>query len=171
MIKTSVKTQFVLKEGAIHYDKVKYFYDTSQKPKVLVDSIIVDSGDYPLTEIAPNILKYIRESGQPGFVLKKDGKLFYTTGSQLHRYQNCVDYIKSHRVHKCNEKDMMCRKLSSLPDAKGGCAKVRDKDAVIEDYDFITEGYEFFNIPQNSFIVLECNHWIPGYEANKSSKS
>ena len=171
MIKTSIKTQFVLREGAIHYSKVKYFYDTDQKPKVLIDSIIVSSGDCPLEETTPGILNYIRESGHPGFVLKKDGKLFYTTGSQLRKYQNGVDCVKNYHIHKCNEKDMICRRLSARPDTEGGCAKIRDKDARIEDYDFITEGYEFFNVPQSSFIVTECTHWVPNYGANKPSKS
>ena len=167
MVTTSIKIQFVLKEGAIRYERIKNFYEeTDDKPKVLLDSIVMNFKDYPLTEIEKSALKILRDSGHPGFVLKENGKLFYSIDRHLQKYKRQIDAMKGQRPHKCNDRDMMCRRLSSLPDAAGGCAKVRDKGAVIEDYDFITKGYEFFNVPQSSFIVLECDHWTPIYGVN-----
>lgn len=173
MVTTSIKTQFVLKEGAISYRKIKEFFEPASAPSypnVLVDSIIVESEDYPLQEVLPETLRVLRDSGQPGFVLKKDGKLLYATHPHLRRYQSKLDCIKGDRTHKCNDKYMMCQRLSALPDAKGGCAKIRDKYYFIEDYDFITEGYEFFNINQDSFVVLECRHWVPNDKANTAPR-
>ncbi|MBR2725782.1 hypothetical protein IKE87_00725 [Candidatus Saccharibacteria bacterium] len=171
MVTINIKTQFVLVERALRYEKVKEFFEIKDEfTKVPIDSIVLESEDYPLHEVLPETVRIIRDSGQPGFVLKKDGKLFCTTHPHVRRFQARLDGIKTNGIHKCSEKDMICRRLSALSDAEGGCAKIRDEDFAIEKYPFITEGYEFFNINQNCFVVLGCQHWIPNYNANATPK-
>ncbi len=173
MVTTSIKTQFVLRDGVIRYEKSREFYEpgsSSHSAKILIDSIIMDFEDHPLCEVSTDTLKLLRDSGKPGFVLKKDGKYYYSAHPRLPDYQYMHDGLKGCRSHMCNEKSMICKRLCALPDSMGGCAKIRDEDSVIEKYDFITEGYEFFNLStQSAFVVLDCENWKPSFTANQSS--
>lgn len=108
----------------------------------------------PLRQVTPEGLAHIRESGEPGFVLKYEQKLFYTT----------ILPFKGHRVilqggFACRHQCPTCGRLSALPDNQGGCAKVRSFSKNIEAYEWITLGYETFNCEYTDvFIVLHCKH-------------
>lgn len=107
---------------------------------------------YELVEVTREQLASIHEAGTPGFVLKRDGKLYYTQipcDLTFYSAQLTGDHLCSY-----------CRKLSAKPDEFGGCAKVREIDAHIENYDWIVSGFETFKTNQDSFRVSICNHCI-----------
>lgn len=175
-----MRTDFVLTENAIRVKEVKVFYENnSRKP---IDTVVARTSGYPLVEAMPETVRVMRKSGQPGFVYKKDGKLFCAAIPQIKNdpYESSPPHLgavlgqhmgmrTTHTeieiVHCCNDREMMCNHLSALPDEMGGCAKVRARKARIEDYPFIAEGYEFFNVHITSLVVIKCTHWDPNYDA------
>jgi len=128
--------------------------------------------DYPLREVTPRELFLLRTSGKPGFVLKQEGKYYYTTiPKQLTFHSREIS-----GEHMCSRNGKVCSRLSAAEDCNGGCGKVRDLDplayinnkkfheavrlsARIEKYPFIRSGYESFNTPTNSLVVLSCDNY------------
>ena len=92
-----------------------------------------------------------QKSGNPSFVLKVAGKLYYAS---ITKDLNFVSATKL-GSHKCAN----CHRLSAASDADGGCAKVREFSTGIERYPWITKGYETFGTGHDSFVVVCCKHY------------
>lgn len=117
---------------------------------------------YPLKKVDKSFIKTIRnldeedESGIPYFILK-DNENYYYCEVPLH--SSFSDLEKTFQQHKCAN----CDRLRGLPYDKGGCDKVYDKDAKIEDYPFITFGFETINFGcfGSKFFVSKCKCFKP----------
>ena len=110
-----------------------------------------------LVETTPQKLAIIRHSEVPSFVLKKDGKLYY---SKVPSNFNFISEIGG--LHLCSLSRYECSRLSAASDEDGGCQKVRDygKAKRIENYPWIIEGYEVFNASHDDcFVVIKCLHY------------
>lgn len=110
---------------------------------------------FPLTEVTPKMLSVYRSSEAAGFVLKVDGKFYYTKIPKNSNFSP-FPFIGE---HKCSTVGHECRRLSAKSDEQGGCAKVRDRYKCIENYPWITKGYETFNTFVESFVVIDCLHY------------
>lgn len=110
---------------------------------------------FTLSEVTPEALANYRKEGIPSFILKVDGKLYYSEIS------SDIDLMpfKLIGTHKCAAAGHECRRLSSASDAGGGCAKVRARSNFIERYPWITTGYETINTRHDVFIVNACSHY------------
>lgn len=95
----------------------------------------------PLREVKKDEILPLRRSGNPGFILKKDGKFFYGKVSANFKIES------SRGCHKCRN----CYRLSAVV-----CPKVHFKSNNIELYDFIPYGYETFNVKNSAFVTLKC---------------
>lgn len=121
----------------------------------------VSEENFALSEISQEDISIYRRSNIPSFLLKTNGKYYYTTiSSNLNRLlqdKSLMSTMYPH-PHMCGE----CDRLSAASDENGGCAKVRDYHySYIEKYDWITEGYETFNVSSSSFVVSKCYHYTP----------
>lgn len=112
---------------------------------------------FPLTQITPLKVEELRFNNSPSFILKQNGKYFYTP-IPLEKRISFYD-AKVIGEHKCAFGNKMCAHLCALPDEQGGCEKVRLKGAKLEDFKWITEGYETFGIFDENFVVLKCSHY------------
>lgn len=137
----------------------------------LVDGKLVQTKRLPLIEVNQQELLCLRLSKKPGFVLKKDGRYYYTPISEDVKL---LSTFNGFGIHQCS---VNCDRLSPAADCDGGCAKVRDIDATqylqygaslgeaiklskrIEKYPFIQCGCETFNTKLNCFVVLECTRY------------
>lgn len=100
----------------------------------------------PLKEVKKDEILPLRRSGNPGFILKKDGKFFYGKISEEFKIES------SRGCHKCRN----CYRLSAVV-----CPKVHFKSNNIELYDFIPYGYETFNVKNSAFVTLSCKNQKP----------
>lgn len=137
----------------------------------------ISTESFPLREVSFTELQSLRRSNTPSFVLKRDGKLFYTKVPNTLKLLNC----RLLGTHKCSHENKTCGRLSAAPDELGGCAKVRGtitssdvKDFSkpilgIELFPWITYGYETFNMGRYTenptstldvFVVLSCEHYL-----------
>ena len=116
---------------------------------------IVEPISFNLIEVTPAQLKKFRMSGIPSFVLKKNGKLYYTS------IPKNLSFVSSPILgkHLCAIQKHECKHLSAASDELGGCAKVREGARRIERYPWITTGYETFNTQNDSFVVVNCSHY------------
>lgn len=139
---------------------VKRKINSNNRPKViskdLVDEI-VEPVYFELVEVAKEDLVDRRRKKVPSFVLKMDGKFYYTS------IPNEMNLVSSGILgrHKCAAIGHECHRLSAASDEQGGCAKVRDRSRCIERYPWITSGYETFNTKHDAFVVLSCLHYEP----------
>lgn len=116
---------------------------------------------YKLRKMPAKRLKKLRKSGQPGFILKKDGSYYYSKiDGKLHFFGHNGDTLCGE--HRCSN----CARLSD-------CEKVKKNASIesseydtfdtwhgnIEAYEFIKEGYETFNTRSNKLHVAECTNW------------
>ena len=128
---------------------------TNQPFKVVskdqVDKVVEPMFSFELVEVTPEKLAVYRRSNISSFVLKVDGKLYYT------RIPDNISFVSSNILgaHQCG----VCNRLSAASDKKGGCAKVRARSQGIERYPWITTGYETFNTKHDSFVVATCLHY------------
>lgn len=118
---------------------------------------------FPLIEVTQQMLTYYRSENISSFVLKIDGKFYYTS---IPNNLNFVD-SKSLGKHKCSSSGYLCNRLSAASDKEGGCQKVRNKSKYIEKYPWIKIGYETFGTKHDVFVVVKCEH----YENCPPSKS
>lgn len=125
----------------------------------IVSKKIIDEKVEPLcfhlVEVTPEMLADYRKKGISSFVLKVDGKLYYS------EIPNNISFVSSNILgtHKCALAGHECRRLSAASDEKGGCQKVRNCSNRIERYPWITAGYETFNTSHDSFVVVKCLHY------------
>lgn len=111
---------------------------------------------FPLIEVTPEMLADYRKKGISSFVLKVEGKLFYSA------IPNNISFVSSTILgsHKCAIAGHECHRLSTASDEEGGCEKVRNCSNYIERYPWITTGYETFNTKHDSFVVVNCLHYM-----------
>lgn len=126
---------------------------------------IIESLSIDLTEVSLEELATYRKSKIPSFVLKIDGKLYY---SSIPEDLNLYPYNIMGK-HQCAIVAHECRRLSAASDENGGCEKVRNFSQKIEKYPWITIGYETFNTEHNSFVVLNCLHYESHKKNNKKN--
>lgn len=112
----------------------------------------VEPLNFPLIEVSSEALADYRKKGIPSFVLKTDGKLYYSA------IPDNISFVSSTILgaHQCAIAGKECRRLSAASDEDGGCEKVRNYSKYIERYSWITTGYETFNTKQDSFVVAKC---------------
>lgn len=110
---------------------------------------------FPLIEVTPEMLSDYRNTMIPSFVLKIEGKLFYS------EIPDDISFVSSTIIgpHKCAMSGRECRRLSAASDEDGGCERIRDLCCNIENYPWITVGYETFNTKHDSFVVVNCLHY------------
>ena len=141
--------------------KYKFFYmlhpRTKQPLNILDKELIEENVEtlcFDLKEVTHKDLVISRMNKIPYFVLKKDGKLYYT------EVPNKVSFISADILgpHVCGQG---CAKLSAASDESGGCAKVRNDARYIEGFPWITDGYETFNTRTDVFVVANCLHQLP----------
>lgn len=110
---------------------------------------------FELVEVTAEEVSIHRQNGVPGFVLKDNGKLFFT------QIPETMTFLSSNLLcpHKCAVAGKECRRLSAASDADGGCEKVRNHATYIERYPWITRGFESFNTKLDSFVVSTCEHY------------
>lgn len=115
----------------------------------------VDPMSFALAEVTYEKLTEYRMSGIPSFMLKLDGKFYYT------RIPNDINFITANILgaHQCAVVKHECSHLTAASDEEGGCAKVRDRSHCIERYPWITRGYETFNTKHDVFVVVNCLHY------------
>lgn len=114
----------------------------------------VEHLSFPLIEVEPETLTDYRRKRVPSFVLKVNGKFFYS------KIQSDINLVSSTILgaHRCASIDSVCNRLSAATDEEGGCEKVRDSSNHIERYPWITMGYETFNTKYDTFLVVQCLH-------------
>lgn len=118
---------------------------------VLQDVEVIQS--FNLVEISLEQLDTLRKQKVASFVLKKDGKYYYSA------IPDSINLVSSNilGVHLCGNE---CRRMSAAKDEDGGCKKVRDLSKKhIEMYPWITCGYETFNTKHNCLVVVNCSHY------------
>jgi len=115
----------------------------------------VENLEFALTEITTEELKEYRINKVPSFLLKVDGKLYYSKMPEDINLFSC-NLLGD---HLCSHGNVTCKRLSAASDQDGGCAKVRSRSTKIEKYPWITTGYETFNTEHDSFIVIHCKHY------------
>lgn len=116
---------------------------------------IISIRRFDLHPITRQQLLDFRKKRIPSFVLKKNGKFFYT------EIDPDISFLSSDLLghHMCSLAPDCCTHLSAASDEEGGCAKVRNMARYIERYPWITCGYETFNTKCDTFMVAECNHY------------
>ena len=154
------RDSLILKESTITYKRVVNLHPStggfiSEESKDVIQKDEKILKKFPLKVVSVDDIVKLRSSGKPGFLLKENEIYYYAKIDPIIR-------IISHEImtpHLCGKKGHECRRLAALSDAKGGCAKVRDKYKYIENYSFITKGFETFNTDYDSFVVFECSHY------------
>ena len=111
--------------------------------------------DFILKQVTKDKLSKIRDEGIPSFVLKHDGKLYWT---QIPKNTNLVGSTMFGK-HQCASTFCTCEKMSAASEEEGGCEKVRKFGKGIEILDFIEQGYETFGTNCDACVVGKCNNY------------
>ena len=129
---------------------------------------------YKLKKMPAKRLKKLRQNGQPGFILKKDGSYCYAKiDRKINFYGHNGEFCGEHLCAKC-AKLGICKKVTE------NAKNIEDPEDMIidtwhgniEKYDFIKEGYETFNTFSNKLHVVECaNYEQLEAEEEKSGRS
>ena len=119
-------------------------------------SQVIEPLTFVLKETTAKALRKRRSKKIPTFVLKKEGKLYYT---EIPKRMSLVGSNLLGTVHQCARAGKECRRLSAASDELGGCAKVRNRSRRIEIYPWIETGYETFGTHNNCFVVVKCLHY------------
>ena len=141
------------------FEVKRELHPKTNKPYKIVRKVTlaetVEPMSFSLNEVTVEELAAYRRSKIPSFVLKVNGKLYYTT------IPDCISFVSSGLlgIHQCAIPKHECHRLSAASDEQGGCAKVRDRSQCIERYPWITTGYETFNTKHDSFFVAKCLHY------------
>lgn len=148
-------------EKVITTFEVKKEVDENNHLGKLISEKIIDEKviplNFPLVEVTTEELAIYKKNGVSSFVLKMDGKFYY---SSIPKDMNLVS-CETLSFHKCALSKRECHRLSAASDENGGCAKVRDGASNIERYPWITAGYETFNTKYDCFAVFNCLHYEP----------
>lgn len=156
--KIEQKQRVILENNILKIQKVMIL---NEKERVLSEEC------FPLSEVTEKEIYMLRIGETPGFILKKEGRYFYSTIPKNLKFfgQRILGQ------HCCSDYGSDCKYLYA---SKNGCPKVRDlsqeyyvrlgyKKQVavglakrIEKYDFITLGYETVNTNEDFFVVAEC---------------
>lgn len=165
---TTVVIKDIYLEGveALKATKVETTVETTYKRRSNIDrsmklvsqnctNQVVEALSFPLANVTPEELANYRKYKVPSFVLKVDGKLYYT---QI-PYNLSLLSSAIMGKHLCSLLGHECKRFSSASDEKGGCAKVRNRARYIERYPWIMDGYETFGTLHDSFVVVKCLHY------------
>lgn len=140
-------------------ENVKRYYEAKKrKPdESVMKRVVVNSeehvDEYNLIEISEDELRMLRKYQIPTFILKDNGKYFYT---QIPRDLNLIGSVNVE--HRCSPRTSICTRLSPCSDSNGGCRKVRDVKKRLEKYAWIKSGYETINTDFECFVVIKCEH-------------
>lgn len=146
------------------FEVVKELHPETNRPSKVVSSQPIDEKveplSFPLIEVTPEALADYRKKGVPSFVLKIDGKLYYSAIPDNISFMNST-ILGAHQcaLTKSGFGGYGCHRLSAASDENGGCEKVRNRSTYIEKYPWITTGYETFNTKLDSFVVANCLHF------------
>lgn len=141
------------------YELKRTLHPKTKQPLMLVSKKQVDEViehmSFDFVEVIPEELEVYRRSGIPSFVLKEDGKLYYTS------IPDSIHFFSSNLIgeHRCATQGKECKRFSVLSDEMGGCAKVRNLSKRIWIYPWIVTGYETFNTKYDCFVVVKCLHY------------
>lgn len=141
------------------FEVKRELHPKTNKPSRLVAkkqvNMVAEAMSFDLVEVTPEELAVYRKSGISSFVLKVDGKLYYSS------IPDNISFVSSTILgaHQCAVIGHECNRLSAASDEQGGCAKVRDRSQRIERYPWVTTGYETFNTKHDSFVVVNCLHY------------
>lgn len=152
--KVLVFRNVALEGNTLKVEKVITTFEKKQQIRNQVDKVVTPMS-FNLIEVTAKELTYYRQSEIPSFVLKVDGKLYYT------RIPRSISFVSCNILgrHKCSISRFECRRLSAASDDQGGCEKVRNKSKCIERYPWITNGFETFNTDQDAMVVAKCHHY------------
>lgn len=166
---TTIAFKEICLEGveALKAKKVETTVETTYAPRSPIDrsmkvisqnrtTKVLEALVFPLTQVTPTELVKYRKDKIPSFVLKVDGKLYYT---QIPRNLSLLSSASILGQHKCTALGHECKRFSPESDEQGGCAKVRNRARYIERYDWITTGFETFGTLHDSFVVVNCFHY------------
>lgn len=148
-----VEREFLIQNEIIYEYKIIESYTPDMKKlreEKLINTEKKEIAKFKLRKVKKEEIQNLRASGIPGFILKEKGSYYYA------EINNNTKFLSSNLLgsHKCAN----CKHLSALPDALGGCARIRENCSNIQKYDFITLGYETFNVTQESFVVVKCKN-------------
>lgn len=153
-----VNQKFELEDGKLRVETKRRIYEVIKKvrrhnvKKLLKEEKSVEN--FNLTEVDVNILNEYRRKKIPIFILKTDGKLFF---SIIPRNLNLIS-TKFIGKHQCAFDRCTCKRLLSSSNDEGGCEKVKNFSKNIEKYPWITKGYETVNTEHEILVVVECQH-------------
>ncbi len=136
----------------------KNAYHKSTK-KLLYRELISETSEnisLELQKVTKSDLAKIRNQILPYFIFKQHEEYYVT---QI-PYSLHITSSALLGIHLCAISSIICQRLSASTDENKGCAKVRDYNAKIEDYEWITIGYETINAKHCSFIVIDCKHYL-----------
>ncbi len=120
-------------------------------------SQVIEPLTFVLEETTAEALRKRRSKKIPTFVLKEEGKLYYT---EIPKRMSLVGSNLLGTVHQCARAGKECRRLSAASDELRGCAKVRNGSRRIEIYPWIETGYETFATNnKDCFVVVKCLHY------------
>lgn len=110
---------------------------------------------FPLVQVSAEDLAKFRSLDISAFVLKDDGKLYYSQiPYNMSLYSSCFL-----GTHMCSNAMRECSRSFSGSDKLGGCAKFRAHSTCIENFPWIIKGYETFNTRHDCFVVISCSHY------------
>ena len=107
-----------------------------------------------LVEITPAEIAKARRDHVPFFVLKENGKYYFT------EVPIDLNFLSADLLgeHLCAKTHTVCQRLDPVPFKEGGCQKVCDHIKMIERYPFIETAYEVSNTRQEVFTVVKCKY-------------
>jgi len=106
---------------------------------------------YKLKKIDKNKIETARKSNVPCVIVKEYDDYYFSIVDK--KFKALGTNIIGE--HKCAH----CEHISAAEDCDGGCGKVRDIDAHIEDYDFIKYGLQTINTKTPAFVVSNCSNF------------
>ena len=165
-------TSLIADEISTTFRVVKCFDKRTNAFKIIDKKKIKESSKklvFPLRNVTSEDLEEYRKKGISSFVLKVNGKLYYSEIPD----NICFTSSMILGSHLCALYKYECKRLSAASDEDGGCQKVRELSKCIEKYPWITDGYETFGTKNDSFVVANCLHYescLPIINKKKKAK-
>ena len=157
------------------YSVIRKYHSKTKLGYLIINKKLISSETkqlrFPLKQVTVEELIAARIAKVPSFVLKEEGKYYYTV------IEPGIGFLPSTLLgpdtyHLCAQVGKECKRLSSASDELGGCKKVREKSTGIERYPWITVGYETFCTDHDSFVVSCCEHFVkPSSNSNHNLPS